>query len=416
MFVSFFPRPRVFFWSVIVWVMLSIALWYGGASELTGRLGIFAPTQESALASASMLWSGQSIWFDCYFALSAILFAGIWRLYAPHPWSAWSILGSALIVFATYFQVEVSVAINRWYGPFYDLIQAALAKFAVVTLGQFYSQLATFTEIAFIAVAVGVLTRFFISHYIFRWRTAMNDYYAKHWSELRLIEGASQRVQEDTMRFASTMEGLGASLISAVMTLIAFLPVLVKLSASVTELPLVGAVPYPLVLAAVLWSAFGTGFLALVGMRLPGLEFANQKVEAAYRKELVHGEDNPERANPPTLTELYAAIRQNYFRLYLNFMYFNIARIAYLQTDNIFPYIVLGPTIVSGKITLGIMNQILNAFSQVRSSFQYLVDSWSVIVELASIYQRLRAFEMRLHGLPPIAIGNEEASAPSSCS
>ncbi len=108
------------------------------------------------------------------------------------------------------------------------------------------------------------------------------------------------------------------------------------------------------------------------------------------------------------MTDLYIAIRHNYFRLYLNFMYFNVARIGYLQTDNIFPYIVLGPTIVSGKITLGLMNQVLNAFSQVRSSLQYLVSSWSVIVELISIFQRLHAFEARLGGQPVEAIQQEE--------
>jgi peptide/bleomycin uptake transporter len=81
-------------------------------------------------------------------------------------------------------------------------------------------------------------------------------------------------------------------------------------------------------------------------------------------------------------------------------MYFNVARIFYLQTDNIFPYIVLAPTIVAGKITLGAMNQILNAFAQVRSSFQYLVNSWTTIVELLSIYKRLRAFEAAIEGEP----------------
>jgi peptide/bleomycin uptake transporter len=413
MLASFFPKPTLFFWTAIGWGALSIALWYGGASELGTRSGLISSGEVREAATAATLWSAQSLWFDCYFALSACLFAAIWRLYAPHPWAGWSIPGSALIVFATYFQVEVSVAINQWYGPFYDLIQAALAKSATVTLGDFYSQLATFAEIAFVAVAAGVLTSFFISHYVFRWRSAMNDYYSAHWSELRLIEGASQRVQEDTKRFASTVESLGADLINSVMTLIAFLPVLVKLSGSVTELPLVGAVHYPLVLAALTWSVFGTAFLALVGVKLPGLEFANQKVEAAYRKELVFGEDDPLRANPPTLATLYAAIRHNYFRLYLNFMYFNIARIAYLQTDNIFPYIILGPTIVSGRITLGIMNQILNAFTQVRSSFQYLVNSWSIIVELISIYQRLRAFEMTLQGTPLAVIKEDEAMNPA---
>jgi peptide/bleomycin uptake transporter len=81
-------------------------------------------------------------------------------------------------------------------------------------------------------------------------------------------------------------------------------------------------------------------------------------------------------------------------------MYFNIARIGYLQTDNIFPYIILAPTIVAGKITLGAMNQILNAFGQVRSSFQYLVTSWTTIVELLSVYKRLRAFESAISGAP----------------
>ena len=85
-------------------------------------------------------------------------------------------------------------------------------------------------------------------------------------------------------------------------------------------------------------------------------------------------------------------------------MYFNIGRIVYLQTDTVFPYILLAPTIVAGKITLGAMNQILNAFSQVRTSFQYLVNSWSTIVELISIYQRLRAFEAQIVGEPLPAI------------
>jgi peptide/bleomycin uptake transporter len=223
----------------------------------------------------------------------------------------------------------------------------------------------------------------------------MNDFYIENWQRLRTIEGASQRVQEDTMRFATTMEGLGVNLISSVLTLLAFLPVLLRLSSNITELPLIGSIPYPLVFAAVIWSVLGTGALALIGIRLPGIEFFNQRVEAAYRKELVLGE-----ADPPTLAVLFGNIRRNYFRLYLNFMYFNVGRIVYLQTDVIFPYILLGPTIVAGKITLGSMNQILNAFTQVRTSFQYLVNSWSTIVELLSIYKRLRGFEARIHDEP----------------
>ena len=184
------------------------------------------------------------------------------------------------------------------------------------------------------------------------------------------------------------------------MSLIAFLPILWGLSTYVKELPLIGYVPQALIFVAVIWAAFGTGLLALAGVRLPGLEFRNQRVEAAYRKELVLGEDNADRAQPPTLGALFNNVRTNYFRLYLNFLYFNIARYGYLQASALVAYIALGPTIVAGGLTLGVLTQITRAFSRVEGSFQYLVNSWSTIVRMISIYKRLRAFEAVLHEQP----------------
>jgi peptide/bleomycin uptake transporter len=400
MFVSFFPRPSVFFPSVIVWIAVSMAVWYGFAHDLF---------QGPVPVGVSVFWSTPELWFDAYFAICTGIFAAAWMILAPHPWAGWSILGSALILFASYFQVQVSVAVNAWFGPFYDFIQAALSKSRPVTSEEFASLLWIFAGLAFVAVTVSVLTSFFTSHYIFRWRTAMNEFYVENWPQLRTIEGASQRVQEDTMRFAQTLEGLGAALIRSVLTLIAFLPILVKLSAPITELPLVGSIPYPLVWAAIIWSVLGTGLLALIGIKLPGIEFHNQRVEAAYRKELVLGEDDPRRADPPTLAALFVNVRRNYFWLYLNYVYFNIGRIIYLQADVIFPYVLLAPTIVAGRITLGPMQQIIRAFDQVRSSFQYLINSWSTIVDLLSIYKRLRSFEAKMYGQPMPAIEAEVA-------
>ncbi|RUW37967.1 MULTISPECIES: peptide antibiotic transporter SbmA [unclassified Mesorhizobium] len=401
MFVSFFPQPKLFYTSAAVWSLFLVLVWFFGGAEVGALLGLPpAAADAPPIIGVAVFLSPPFLWFYVYFAAAVGIFYAFWRWYSPHPWRGWSILGSSLILFTTYFQVQVSVAINNWYGPFYDLIQAALSKSRPVTNAEFYHDLADFAGIAFVAVVVGVLTRFFVSHYIFRWRTAMNEYYMANWDRLRNIEGASQRVQEDTMRFSTTMEGLGVSLVESVMTLIAFLPVLMRLSANVTDLPLVGHVPNALVVVAIVWSLFGTTFLAIVGIRLPGLQFRNQRVEAAYRKELVYGEDDVERAQPPTVAELFQNVRRNYFRLYFNYMYFNVARIIYLQTDNIFPYIVLTPTIIAGKITLGALNQILNAFEQVRTSFQYLVNSWTTIVELLSIYKRLRAFEATIKGEP----------------
>jgi peptide/bleomycin uptake transporter len=415
MFKSFFPNPRLFFTSVVIYSAICSSIWYGFNEEIGQLFGFDLSSSEPVIGLGHFV-TDSFLLFYCYYIVCAGLFATFWFKVAKHKWQRWSILGSAFIIFSTYFSVQVSVAINNWRRPFFDLVQSALKSPAaeasentpsvtseeVITTfsSQFYDLITIFAEIAFLAIFVFVLTRFFVSHFIFRWRTGMNEYYTAQWAEVRHIEGASQRIQEDTMRFAGIMEGLGVSIVDAVMTLFAFLPVLWALSEYVSELPIVGVIAHPLFVAALVWSVFGTGLLAVVGIKLPGLEFRNQRVEAAFRKELVYGEDDASRAQPMTLKELFENVRKNYFRLYFNYMYFNVARMLYLQADNIFVYVLLIPTIAAGAITFGILQQILTAFSQVSNSFQYLVNSWTTIVELLSVYKRLTTFEAAINDEP----------------
>ena len=401
MFVSFFPQPKLFFTSAVVWSIILVLGWFLGAEQLGTVFGM-GPADPNAppIIGPEIILSPPFIWFYGYFFGGIAIFYLFWRWYSPHPWQNWSILGSGLILFVINFSVQLQVTLNNWRGSFYDMIQQALTTPGSVTPPQLYGGVGQFLALALVYMTVAVLNLFFVRHYVFRWRTAMNDYFTTYWQRLRHIEGASQRVQDDTMRFSGTMQGLGVNLVDSVMTLIAFLPLLAALSVHVTALPIVGSIPYPLVIAAVAWSAFGTLLLAIVGIKLPGLEFKNQRVEAAFRKELVYGEDDPERAQPPTLAELFGNVRKNYFRLYAHYVYFDIVRYLYLQTDNIFATMILVPTIAAGKITFGLFQQIVSAFSQVASSFQYLVNSWPTIVELISIYKRLRAFEATLEGEP----------------
>jgi peptide/bleomycin uptake transporter len=302
--------------------------------------------------------------------------------------------------------VQLDVQINEWFGTFYDLLQKALSKPGSITMAEYWGQAGTFLSIAMVYITLAVFAEFFVKHYVFRWRQAMNDYYMRYWPRLRDIEGAAQRVQEDTMRFASIVEGLGVELMRSLMTLVAFLPILWALSDKITELPIVGAIPHSLVWVSIGWAVFGTLLLAITGIKLPGLQFQNQRVEAAYRKELVYGEDDPARASPPVAGELFQKVRVNYFRLFFHYLYFDVVKWSYLQASVMVPLVAMGPTVVAGVITLGIYQQIARSFDRVTDSFQYLVVSWSTIVELISIYKRLRAFEARINdpsasGLPP---------------
>mgnify|MGYP001299817065 CR=1 FL=1 len=116
-------------------------------------------------------------------------------------WFAWSVLGSLVILLATWYKVQLDVQINEWFGDFYNTVQEALATPNSVELESFLAKCMTFAKIAGIYILVAVILEFFVRHYIFRWRTAMNDFYTRNWGKLHKIEGASQRVQADTNRF-----------------------------------------------------------------------------------------------------------------------------------------------------------------------------------------------------------------------
>ena len=224
----------------------------------------------------------------------------------------------------------------------------------------------------------------------------MADFYHNKWDKAHSIEGASQRVQEDTLKFARIMEGLGVELLRSIMTLIAFLPILYTLSQKVTELPWFGEVAHSMVWVAIITALGGTILLALVGIKLPGIEYDIQKKEAAYRKVLVLGEDNLDKANPVVIDDLYDGVRKIHYKMYFHYLYFNAAKWSYLQGMVIVPYVALAPTIITGAVTLGFVQQIARAFGRVESSLQYLVRSWPIIVELISVRRRLAEFEKQI--------------------
>ena len=320
----------------------------------------------------------------------------MFRFFIIKKWYLWSWIGSLIILSSLWVQVKIDVKINEWFGEFYDTLQKALTTPNSVSEKEFIGYLFTFAKIAALWILIAVFTGFFTSHWVFRWRTSMANYYHDQWLKARLTEGASQRVQEDTLKFARIMEGLGAELLRSLMTLIAFTPILWELSKSITLLPWIGEVDHALVWVAIISALGGTVLLASVGIKLPGIEYDIQKEEAAYRKELVLGENFKENARPKKITDLYGGVRKIHYKMYFHYLYFNAVKWSYLQGMVIVPYLALAPTIVAGTITLGFVQQIIRAFGRVETSLQYLVRSWPIIVESISVWKRLREFESKL--------------------
>jgi peptide/bleomycin uptake transporter len=89
-------------------------------------------------------------------------------------------------------------------------------------------------------------------------------------------------------------------------------------------------------------------------------------------------------------------VRLNNFRLFNHYAYFHLWSNLYSQMMVIFPFLLMGPSLFTGLITLGVIQQVSNAFGKVNDAFSYLIDRWTDITELRSIYKRLSEFEKAL--------------------
>jgi peptide/bleomycin uptake transporter len=338
------------------------------------------------------------------------------EFYCNKRWLAWAWGGAVLLLVSLYAQVYMSVLFNDWYGRFYNLFQPNLGG----TIEQFWHEFAYFGKVASVYIVLAMWTGWFTRIYAFRWRKAITFEYISKWRNVKEeVEGSSQRIQEDAYRFARIVESLGLQVVRSLMTIIAFLPILWKLSEHIViklvtwEVPYLATAPGNLVWVAILSTAIGLVISWFVGYYLPDLEYNNQKVEAAFRKDLVLGEDDKLRyALPKTLAKLFFGLEHNYHRLFLHYGYFDLWYNIYDQLMVILPYIVVGPSVVLGAVPLGVLIQVSNAFGKVQGSLSLFIQNWTTITELRSIWKRLHEFEhnIKIHtkDIDPNDLKNQE--------
>jgi peptide/bleomycin uptake transporter len=319
------------------------------------------------------------------------------EFYCSKRWIPWAWGGAIVLLISLYAQVHMSVLFNDWYGRFYNLFQPENGG----TIKMFWAEFYWFFRIVFWWIILAMWTNWFTRIYSFRWRKAMTFSYVPRWRNVKEeIEGASQRIQLDTERYAKIMESLGLQVVRAIMTLIAFCPILWILSNKVYieivgwKVPWLYDAPGNLVWTAIFATALGMIISWFVGYFLPGLEYNNQVVEAAWRKELVHGEDHKDtHALPKEVARLFFGLELNYHRLFLHYGYFDLWYNLYDQVMIILPYIVVGPSVVLGMVPLGVLVQVSNAFGKVHGSMSLFINNWTTITELRSIWKRLHEFE-----------------------
>ena len=341
---------------------------------------------------------------------------------------AWG--GFVVVVGYAYFLASVKARLNDFYSTFYDLLQKGgdvdppsgeYEDTYADYRDQVTSELYKFAMIVMPLVSATPACKYVRSAWAFLWRTALMRAYLEAWDTQREpIEGASQRLHEDTQRFADGVEGCLITLLDAVFTLCVFTPILLQLSVEIASPVALGALSDAWLWAfAFFASLVGLTGAALLGQKLVGLEVSNQKVEALLRKDLVLLETTPAVivGTRPSSDDRYSAflpqtyfrntlesLQKNYFALFKHFGILNFWLSLFDQAMVIAPYAIAAPLVFaadpSRRITLGTLIKMSNSFEKVFASLSVIAENWGAINEFRSTYRRLREFEAKLY--PPV--------------
>ena len=319
---------------------------------------------------------------------------------------AWGML--VILLCIAWYNVEILVFYNTWNKEFYDTIQTLQQDrfwelfwgFDIIRFKDLIllkdDVIPSFIEIIILYIPLATYSIWQTQRYTFRWREANTHHYLTRWeSSTARIEGGSQRIQEDLMMFGKTLQSLFTGFFSAVLVLVAFLPILWNLSSG---LPVWNGqvIPGFLVWVALLISIGGTLVSLVLGWKLPGLEYKNQVVEAKFRKQLVYSEDDYAARATSDLFPMFAAVKRNYYRLFNWYMGFGLWQTLFGFMAGNIAIVVLAPSYFQQLITLGVLFQVINAFGRVEGSMTYFIDRWTTIVEFQSVVRRIREFDRAL--------------------
>jgi len=362
--------------------------------------------------------------------------------------------GGLLVVMGySAFSAWTSARVNEFYNEFYDLLQHRVTTRGEESSGAFereegeedlaalraevWAQLASFGLIVLPLVFANPVARWVRSAWAFAWRVALMRAYLDAWDvALDPIEGASQRLHEDTQRFCNALQGCLGTMLDAVFTLVVFAPILVDLSRTIHPPDWLR----PLEAGWLLTVAYAAASVGLAGAMVAGkqlvdLEVNNQRVEASLRRDLVILETAPNTlfGDPPVdvdasprssrgfrdrgacaspLLFFSLTLKQlatNYHALFRSFAALNLWLTAFDQVMVLLPYVIAGPLLFADdpaeRITLGTLVKLSNSFHKVFGSLSIVAENWSLVNEFRSVVRRLREFEARLFAPPPLPNG-----------
>ncbi|MEV0252296.1 ABC transporter ATP-binding protein/permease [Nocardia sp. NPDC050712] len=332
----------------------------------------------------------------------------------------------AVLLFMTLLSVRMTVLFSYWSVDMFDSFQlggSALAAgdSAQVELAKdaFWASMYLFMVLAAIHVVRALVDYFIQQSFDIRWRLWLTDSVTTDWLNDRAyyrarfidntIDNPDQRVESDITQFVQQSRVLSMGAVEAVASIISFTKILWDLSGPLNVFGV--EIPRAMMVLVLVYVLVTTVIAFWIGRPLIRINFLYERATANFRYALVRLRDAAENVafyqgegvERRGLLGRFAEVIRVYWRLVLQTLKFQGWNLSVGQTAIFFPYLVQGPRLFTGAVTLGGLQQTARAFGAVH-------DSLSFFREAYDDFAGYRASLIRLDGL--LVAGKDSRDLP----
>ena len=352
------------------------------------------------------------------------LFRGFWSLFKGY-WSSeekWKARGLFFIVIALNFIcVGLLVKLNDWSNKFYNALQEYREELFLPLIGEF-------TFLAFLYICIAVYAIYLRQLLEIRWRTWMTNNYLDSWMKNQTYyrlqdstDNPDQRISEDIGQFVSLTLQLIVGFLRQSVTLVAFSFVLWNLSGAITfelagnEIVIYGYMFW----FTIVYSSVGTWLVHLVGRKLIGLQFNQQRYEADFRFAMMRVRENAEsiafyrgeKSELENFSWKFSDVIKNFRKLMTKTKHLNFYINGYAQLAVIVPIILAAPKYFTREMQLGGLMQTVSAFGRVQDALSFFIDAYATIANLAAVIHRLAGFTEHVQEVQKVESQIEKSTA-----
>nr|WP_249729725.1 ABC transporter ATP-binding protein/permease [Chelatococcus sp. YT9] len=301
--------------------------------------------------------------------------------------------------------IQINLKLIAWNAVFYDALQKLDSGEAVRQVGVFFLIIGSSATVFLAASYLRKIVQI-------RWRRALTsaslDRWLSHKSYWHLagdrrIDNPDQRIADDCRIFVERFTQEGLDVAGNIIALFSYVSLLWALSTFPLAFIIAGLsieIPRYMVWAAPIYVAVGSLITHLLGRPLKRLSFEQQKREADFRFSLARMREaydevalaGGEAAERRHFDGRFGRIIDNWRRLIGRELILGFFVRPYMSTVLRIPLFLALPAFLAGKLTLGGLMQIANAFSNVVTTLSWFIFSYKDLAELAATSSRLSNF------------------------